>query len=186
MSRAKGRHLVNIQAKRNVELWIYSFADMYMILSVFFIALAVVYAAKTAKVSREEPPPLPPTMGQGPIQAESAVALDFESGSADLTQAALENLQTMLPFYRGVKKGLIEVEGYADAARLDTKSPFSSNLDLSNRRAVKVAEWLIANGIGAQKIRTLAYGDSRLYRLNGKDVRTNRRVVIKVASLGAP
>lgn len=182
MSRMKQQSQVKIQAKRNVELWIYSFADMYMILSVFFIALAVVYAAKAKLVV--PPEPSIPSMGRGPALAESVIAVDFLSGSADLTAPAVESLSLILPFLKGLKKGVIEIEGYADSAPLSRTSPFSSNLDLSNKRAVQVAEWLMDQGVSPARIRTFSYGGARIFRVDGKDVRTNRRVVIKVSGAG--
>lgn len=182
MSRQKQQNLAKIQAKRNVELWIYSFADMYMILSVFFIAIAVVYAAKAKTVAPSEPQI--PSMGRGPALAESVIAVDFNSGSAELTESTIESLNLMLPFLKGLKKGVIEIEGYADSTPLNRKSPFSSNLDLSNKRAVQVAEWLMNQGVSASRIRTFSYGGARTFRVDGKDVRTNRRVVIKVSGVG--
>jgi outer membrane protein OmpA-like peptidoglycan-associated protein len=178
MSKSKQQTLIKLQAKRNVELWIYSFADMYMILSVFFIALSVLYAAKVKNQHDQNVP----TAGRGQLSVVSTFAVDFESGSVDLKELDIENLKLMVPVLKSVKSGSIDVEGYADSEGLKKDSPFSSNLDLSNRRAVKVAEYLIKSGVNAGRIRTFSYGNGKTYQVNGKTLKTNRRVVIKVAS----
>ncbi|NJL24589.1 MAG: OmpA family protein [Calothrix sp. SM1_5_4] len=148
---------IRTESKRNVELWIYSFADMYMILSVFFIALSVIYAAK----AKNPPPPeqsATPSAGRLPATIVSDVQLSFDKGSAELTPKAMEEIGLVLPALKQVRSGFIEVEGYADATPLGN-AQFSSNLDLSTRRAVRVAEWLIKNGVPARRIRTFSYGD---------------------------
>lgn len=166
-----------LQAKRNVELWIYSFADMYMILSVFFIALSVIYAAK---IKEQHAPVAIPSAGRGTASVVSELQLDFERGSAELGAETIENMTLLLPALKQVKGGFIDVEGYADGGALKKGSGFSSNMDLSNRRAVRVAEWLIRNGVSARHIRTFSYGDAHLWRAS--EVGSNRRVVVKVAA----
>lgn len=178
MKSFKDKEQIKIQAKRNTELWIYSFADMYMILSVFFIALSVLYAAK----AKEEIQNYIPSAGRGPASVVTELQLNFPNGSAELSEPIIDEMRLVLPALRQVKNGFVEIEGYADRSPISSKSGFTSNLDLSTRRAVRVAEWLVKNGVPAHKIRTFSYGDGHQYGL--KEVETNRRVLIKLAYYG--
>jgi flagellar motor protein MotB len=177
----KQRRDIKLQAKRNVELWIYSFADMYMILSVFFIVLSVLYAAKINK-----PQPVVEKMnvasaGRGPAAVSSDLQINFSNGSSFLTEETKSELQLLLPALKNVDSaGFVEVEGYADPSPVSKESGFTSNLDLSQKRAVTVAEWLIAKGVPASKIRTYSYGDGRTW--SPKMIGTNKRVVVKIGS----
>jgi outer membrane protein OmpA-like peptidoglycan-associated protein len=168
---------VRLEAKRQTELWIYSFADMYMILSVFFIAIAVVYAVK-AKQSHSAA--AIPTAGRGPAAVTSMIAVEFSSGSDALTEKAVEDLRILLPVLKS-SKGMIELEGYSDGRALQKPGArFSSNLDLSTSRAVRVGEWLMRNGVAARRLRTYSYGDSHLFKTGDGGIPTNRRVVLKM------
>jgi flagellar motor protein MotB len=178
MNKSRIKSESRIHAKRNVELWIYSFADMYMILSVFFIALSVIYAAKVKEKHMQSLA----TAGRGLASVTSELQLEFANGSIDLDAKTIDDMSLLLPALKQVKEGFIEVEGYADDGPLKKSSPFSSNLDLSNRRAVRVAEWLIRNGVPARRVRTFSYGDAHLW--SKEQVPTNRRVLIKVATYG--
>lgn len=179
MNSQESKNRVKIQAKRNVELWIYSFADMYMILSVFFIALSVIFAAKT---KQEMKIVTAASANRGPAAVISDLSLEFETGSVELSEKSISEMQLMLPALKSVKNGFVEVEGYADNSPLRKSSPFSSNLDLSTRRAVRVSEWLIKNGVSARHLRTFSYGDAHLWTKT--EVPTNRRVIIKLSAYG--
>jgi outer membrane protein OmpA-like peptidoglycan-associated protein len=167
---------IKIQSKRNVELWIYSFADMYMILSIFFIALSVIYAAKVTKAANNAIA----SAGRGPSAVTSEVQIDFPEGSATPEEASLQYLELLLPAFQKVEKGYVEVEGYADAAALKRDSPFRTNLHLSSERAVHVSEWLIKKGVPSSKIRVVAMGNGRTWKKS--EVGSNRRVVLKIVS----
>lgn len=175
----KQRSAVKIQSKRNVELWIYSFADMYMILSVFFIALSVIYAAKVKEEVKTLIMPIA-SAGRGPASVVSDVQIMFERESAELSEEAQSELQLFLPILKAVENGRIDVEGYADGERLSPDAPFSSNLDLSNQRAVAVAEWLLGNGVKSKYLRTYSYGTGN--QQSKEVLNSNRRVVIKVSA----
>jgi outer membrane protein OmpA-like peptidoglycan-associated protein len=171
---------VRLEAKRHTELWIYSLADMYMILTVFFIAIAAIYAARARNVSVSL---TPPTAGRGPAAVTSLVSVEFETGSDQLSEKAIQDLQVLLPALRG-SKGTIDIEGYADGKSLQTsKSKFSSNLDLSSSRAVRVAEWLIDKGVSARRVRVSSFGNSKLFKTGANGISTNRRVLLKLLPL---
>lgn len=182
MSSTHQKNEIKIQSKRNVELWIYSFADMYMILSVFFIALSVIYAAKAKQKITEQQVP---SAGRGPAAIESSISVSFPKGTADLSEETIENLNLFLPVLKSSPQAFVEVEGYADNAPLKKESEFTSNLDLSTKRAVRVSEWLMNHGVASQRLRTVSYGNSAVFKLD-ENVSTNRRVVIKVSQRGAP
>ncbi len=86
---ASTRNKIRIQSKRNVELWIYSFADMYMILSVFFIAIAVIYAAKVKEDHSKNSQVA--SAGRGTASVSTELELDFGRGSAELDQESSTN-----------------------------------------------------------------------------------------------
>jgi outer membrane protein OmpA-like peptidoglycan-associated protein len=183
MNKTRQQKLIKLQAKRNVELWIYSFADLYMILSVFFIAIAVLFAAKS-KVVQNTSAKSAPSAGRGLASVTSSLSVEFDRGQADLTESTLESLKLFLPVIQSSSKAFVDIEGYADREPLTKESPFSSNLDLSNRRAVKVAEWYLAQGVPAHQLRTFSYGSGHALKPDGTKVRSNRRVVIKINSTG--
>lgn len=174
------RNEIKLQSKRNVELWIYSFADMYMILSVFFIALSVIFAAKMTAKHREELRIA--TAGRGPSAVTSAAELTFESGKVEISEGSMKELELFLPAARAVPLAFIDVEGYADRARPGKDSGFSSNLDLSSQRGVKVAEWLIARGVPSARVRVFSYGDGHQWARS--EAESNRRVVVKLSVPG--
>lgn len=180
MKSQRMRNEIKLQSKRNVELWIYSFADMYMILSVFFIALSVIFAAKMTARHREELRIA--SAGRGPSAVTSAAELIFDLGKSEISEESLGELELFLPAARAVPRAFIDVEGYADRSRPRKGSGFSSNLDLSSRRAVRVAEWLIARGIPSARVRIFSYGDGHQWAPSATE--SNRRVVVKLSVPG--
>lgn len=195
MKNSDQRSQVRLESKRQTELWIYSFADMYMIISVFFIAIAAIYAAQ-AKNSIDMN--ASPSAGRGPAAVTSMISVDFPTGRDFLNETAENNLRLLLPTLLS-SQGVIDVEGYAEdeevekfadaedaslasqpAEDQEAATEFSSNLDLSNSRAVRVAEWLMRSGVSPLRIRTFSYGDSHLFPTGEKGISSNRRVVLKM------
>lgn len=78
---------------------------------------------------------------------------------------------------------VITVEGFADPAGTQ-----SYNLDLSRRRADAVRSLLLAKGLGAEQIRAIGYGKTRLVVPNASHdepgAEQNRRVVFVIESKG--
>jgi outer membrane protein OmpA-like peptidoglycan-associated protein len=78
---------------------------------------------------------------------------------------------------------VITVEGFADPAGTQ-----SYNLDLSRRRADAVRSLLLAKGMGAEQIRAIGYGKTRLVVPNASHdepgAEQNRRVVFVIESKG--
>lgn len=185
LKKAKGK--IRLEAKRAVELWIYSFADMYMILVFLFIAMSAVYlkrAEDAAKLLKERPSGSNTlSAGRGPAVAHSTLSIEFKRGSSELSESAVENLGIMLPLVKNNSLVLLDIEGYADASPLLKTSPFTSNLDLSSKRAVSVAEWFLSRGLSPGRIRTYSYGNGQLFSNNG-GVKTDRRVLVKMYMKG--
>jgi outer membrane protein OmpA-like peptidoglycan-associated protein len=184
------RRKIRLEVKRSTELWLYSFADMYMIISVLFIATTAIYAKKSkeldAQLARKETPKMMIVSAlRGPATAQMAVAIEFAAGSSDITEESIEQLNLMLPLMSEVKSGVVDVEGYADSRGLASVSDYDSNLELSSERAVHVAQWFMKQGIAESRIRTTSFG--RSYKLaNGeKGAISDRRVVVKFYSAGS-
>lgn len=188
--RASGKNKIRLEVKRSTELWLYSFADMYMIISVLFIATTALYAKKAKDLSQIPRAPAQEvkytalTAGRGPATASLAFAIEFKPGSSDLSQDAIEQLTTVLPLLSELKSGVIDVEGYADANGLTKDSAFDTNLQLSNERAVKVAEWFLSQKISESRIRTTGFGRAHKFATGEKGAMSDRRVVVKFYSTG--
>jgi outer membrane protein OmpA-like peptidoglycan-associated protein len=181
-AQAAGRRSLRLESKRHVELWIYSFADMYMILVFFFIALTAIYAAKTK--DQERAPASQqwvdiPNVSRGIATAESLADIQFAEGKYRLSKVQIDRLNEILPLIKYNKLMILEVEGYADALPPKKELGVSSNLMLSSLRASAVGEWFIENGVDANRVRTYSFGDG--YSWSGsKRVKSDRRVVIKM------
>jgi OOP family OmpA-OmpF porin len=79
----------------------------------------------------------------------------FESGSADLTGAAKADLDRLLATLKKDQAGALEIAGYADANGED-----GTNLELSERRATTVMNYLIAHGVDAARLTAHGYGEA--------------------------
>jgi outer membrane protein OmpA-like peptidoglycan-associated protein len=78
---------------------------------------------------------------------------------------------------------LIEIEGYADNRGAD-----AVNVELSNRRAQRVFEWLVAHGIAPERMRVAAHGESEPVESAETEEahEQNRRVVFRVIEASDP
>ena len=182
------RNRIRLEVKRSTELWLYSFADMYMIIAVLFIATTALYAKKAKEVmnlsKKDVQVEAVSSALRGPAAAALSVAIEFETGSTDLSEQAIEQLNTILPLVSEVKTGVIDIEGYADRKDLAADSDFDSNLELSSQRAITVAEWFVGKGIGESRVRATAFGRGhKLSTVSGGEV-SARRVVVKFYSAG--
>jgi outer membrane protein OmpA-like peptidoglycan-associated protein len=104
-------------------------------------------------------------------------SIHFETGSAAITQASeevLQNLAEVIKERPGIK---IEVGGHTDSDGAD-----DMNLDLSQRRAQAVVDWLVNKGVNRNNLTAKGYGETNPvasnYTSEGKAA--NRRVEIKV------
>ena len=108
----------------------------------------------------------------------------FSSGRATLTSAGQQVLSGIVTALKGRYAALpIRVYGYTDSDPIKrTRKLWKDNLDLSANRAMAVTRYLISRGIKADRIETVAMGDTHFVSANstraGKS--KNRRVEIFV------
>lgn len=105
----------------------------------------------------------------------------FDSGQADLSQAAIEELKRLAVKLKDVE-GVITVEGYTDILPIHNKR-FGSNWALSAARAAMVAQIIDSEGLTSKQISAVGYASQFPVATNrtaaGRE--RNRRVVIVVA-----
>ena len=101
----------------------------------------------------------------------------FTPGSAELTEAAKRLLADVVDVLKTYNVALV-IRGHADAAEA-VKGLYPSNWELSGARSAAAARAIIAmGGIQANRIRAVAYGDSRplMPDFSPEAVAANRRV----------
>jgi outer membrane protein OmpA-like peptidoglycan-associated protein len=96
----------------------------------------------------------------------------FEYDSDKLTPAARRNLDE---FAKALKNSSLHdarfmIEGYTDAT-----GPADYNLDLSRRRAQSVVNYLVAKGVGRDRLVPKGYGETN-FKSDRPDDQINRRV----------
>lgn len=126
---------------------------------------------------RPIPPPLPPV---GTIVEIPNILYDF--GKATLQAVSFPVLDSLATLLIGNPNTVIEIRSHTDDVGSSTY-----NLDLSNRRAKSVVEYLITRGVKAEQLQSKGYGESlpiEPNRVNGKDNPAgrakNRRTEFKV------
>ncbi len=99
----------------------------------------------------------------------------FDSGSANLKQAAVDNFDRVMQFISGYPERKIRIEGHTDSSGSD-----ALNQKLSQRRADAVKALLIENGIAAERITAIGQGESQPIASNSTESgkAKNRRVDI--------
>ncbi|MFN7115813.1 MAG: OmpA family protein [Saprospiraceae bacterium] len=107
------------------------------------------------------------------------ILLTFDSGllfnfdSYQLTAATKENLKKMAEIVKKYDDTEILIEGHTDSVGSD-----SYNMTLSKNRAQSVADYLAAQGVAKNRLKTKGYGESRPVATNDSDSgrQQNRRV----------
>lgn len=101
----------------------------------------------------------------------------FELDSAMLKSESTETLQQVLSVIKSKTSLNLVIEGHTDSQGSD-----EYNLELSQKRAQAVIDWLVKNGIDAGRLNAKGYGESRPVADNSRpDGRAlNRRVEISV------
>jgi len=102
----------------------------------------------------------------------------FETGKADLRAGALRNLYPLVTFLQKYPERQVMIEGHTDSVGSE-----SSNLDLSQRRADAVRNFLIQNGVDASRIMAYGYGEASPIAPNTSEAGRlqNRRVEVIIA-----
>ena len=92
----------------------------------------------------------------------------FPSGSADLTSAGQDQMATLANTLTDLAKSIpadvpwvLRVDGHADRQAVDRNGPFTDNLDLSAKRAINVIKLLAEDGVPANRLAAVAFGDTQ-------------------------
>ncbi len=107
-----------------------------------------------------------PTIAAVPVIAAAKVPVDqgvsmmdmvlFDTDSADLTQSARSTLLNVAQRMKASPTAVLNLEGHADAT-----GDAEYNMALSNRRASRVADFLVRQGVGRSQLTDInAYGES--------------------------
>jgi OmpA-OmpF porin, OOP family len=132
------------------------------------------------------PPPPPPPSSPAPKPATEKIVLEeihFDFDKATLTAAAKRILKQTVTIIKNNPGIRIQIEGHACA-----HGPAVYNMSLSERRANTVKEYLVKAGISRDRLRTIAYGKTRLAmpeiptktNKNSRECTANRRVHFEV------
>lgn len=102
----------------------------------------------------------------------------FETGKAELRPGALRNLYPLVTFLQKYPERRVVIEGHTDSVGSDTY-----NLDLSQRRAEAVRDFLLQNGVNAAQMSTQGYGKASPIASNGTAAgrQQNRRVELIIS-----
>jgi OOP family OmpA-OmpF porin len=102
----------------------------------------------------------------------------FETGKADLRPGALRNLYPLVTFLQKYPERRVVIEGHTDSVGSD-----AYNLDLSERRADAVRDFLLQNGVNAAQMSTRGYGKASPVASNdtAEGRQQNRRVELIIS-----
>jgi outer membrane protein OmpA-like peptidoglycan-associated protein len=118
-----------------------------------------------------------------PIKIGSKVILNlivFETGSYELMPESEPELRRLKYFLETNPKVKVEISGHTDATgNLGTKK------ELSERRAVRVRDWLLKQGVSGRQMQTAGYGASRPIGDEATEIgrAKNRRVEVEVVEI---
>ena len=102
----------------------------------------------------------------------------FETGKADLRPGALRNLYPLVTFLQKYPERRVMIEGHTDNVGSD-----AYNLDLSQRRADAVRDFLLQNGVNPAQLTTRGYGKASPVASNNtaEGRQQNRRVELIIS-----
>ena len=102
----------------------------------------------------------------------------FETGKADLRPGALRNLYPLVTFLQKYPERRVVIEGHTDSVGSD-----AYNVDLSQRRADAVRDFLLRNGVNAAQMSTRGYGKASPIASNdtAEGRQQNRRVELIIS-----
>src|SRR6266480_4900527 len=105
---------------------------------------------------------------KGPLGSGTAIRMPddqlFQYNSAELQASSIEQLQKLGTLIRRNPKATFSIEGYTDAF-----GSFEYNLDLSQRRADSVKNYLVSvMGINSEQVQARGYGASKFWWRHGR------------------
>jgi outer membrane protein OmpA-like peptidoglycan-associated protein len=127
-------------------------------------------------VGLESPPLPPPTLEAALLRDRKftfSAGVLFDSGKADLRPAAASELDSLVAFLKKRPSVRIGLSGHTDDVGSD-----ADNLDLSERRARAVLDYLVNAGIAATRLMARGFGEGRPVadNLTEEGRQANRRV----------
>jgi outer membrane protein OmpA-like peptidoglycan-associated protein len=101
----------------------------------------------------------------------------FDTGRSSFKKETDQVLQAMVAIFKQYPKADFAIEGHTDSV-----GPKSSNQRLSEKRANAVRDYLIANGISADRLTATGYGEDNPIASNKtrSGRKENRRVEVKL------
>lgn len=107
----------------------------------------------------------------------------FSSGSVRINPEGQEALKKVAEALKDVSGKIVRVEGHTDNVPTDPKGPFPSNWELSTTRALAVVKLLQEQGVPAEKLSAVGYGEYHPIASNktAKGRSLNRRIEIVLA-----
>lgn len=122
----------------------------------------------------EPPPPPPPAPAPAPVYVIEDVNFDFDKST--LKPAAIETLDQVVAGLRRQPDVNYEIAGFTDSTGSE-----AYNQGLSERRAVAVRDYLVANGVAPAQLTVRGYGESNPVATNNTRAgrAQNRRVEIR-------
>jgi OOP family OmpA-OmpF porin len=107
----------------------------------------------------------------------------FDYNRATLKAGAQQNLYRLITFLKENPERTVTIEGYTDSTGSE-----EYNLDLSQRRAQSVQDFLLQNGISTDRITARGYGEASPVATNSTEAGRlqNRRVEIVISEQGRP
>jgi OOP family OmpA-OmpF porin len=138
------------------------------------VAVAALVAATAPPPPELPPPPPPPASPPADVILEGVT---FATNSAVLTEASKPILDDVAQGLRQHPQLVVEVQGHTDS----TGSP-AYNLQLSQRRAESVRDYLISQGVAPGQLTAKGYGQNQPIASNSTPAgrAQNRRVVMHV------
>jgi outer membrane protein OmpA-like peptidoglycan-associated protein/tetratricopeptide (TPR) repeat protein len=95
----------------------------------------------------------------------------FATGKSELQPESKAELDKLVKLMTQFPKLIVEISGHTDASGSD-----ELNQKLSEKRAIAVADYLVANGIDRSRLRTVGYGESKTIAINyNKDGSANKQ-----------
>lgn len=102
--------------------------------------------------------------------------IEFEVNSATITPAGQAELQKAITFFTENATLRAAIEGHTDTDGND-----ADNLDLSQRRAEAVKQFLVDNGVDGERLTTQGFGETRPILVDGaEDKAASRRIEFNV------
>ena len=103
--------------------------------------------------------------------------VNFDTNSAKLKSSSYQSLNELAEFMQHKKSLIIELAGHTDS-----EGEADMNLDLSQRRAETVRNYLIKKGIAANRLTAVGYGETQPIASNESDIGKglNRRTEVRI------